>query len=210
MLESLSFCGWMTQILIKILITVFLNSTIRLTAWLKTFLLKGASFYFARWLSKLVEGWHIFFVLVKMILIRLMASFTEVGLRYKLFFNPGTRKMLQGSKFSIHCMPLSKEYSLETREDNNSWRRRSGLTALTCDTTSQHFWFLHYLQFPSPARNSDDIYLDFVWMRGQLTNSTLRPAVGQPLARVAQRFRGQQIKVWWRQMIWRKLLEVRH
>ena len=145
MLESLSFCGWMTQILIKILITVFLNSTIRLTAWLKTFLLKGASFYFARWLSKLVEGWHIFFVLVKMILIRLMASFTEVGLRYKLFFNPGTRKMLQGSKFSIHCMPLSKEYSLETREDNNSWRRRSGLTAMTCDTTSQH-----YLQFPRP------------------------------------------------------------
>ena len=93
MLESLSFCGWITQILIKILITVFLNSTTRLTAWLKTFLLKGASFYFARWLSKLVEGWHIFLVLVKMILIRLMVSFPKVGLRYKLFFfNPGDQE----------------------------------------------------------------------------------------------------------------------
>ena len=38
MLECLSFCGWMTQILIKILITVFLNCTTWLTACLKTFL----------------------------------------------------------------------------------------------------------------------------------------------------------------------------
>lgn len=121
MLESLSFCGWMTQILIKILITVFLNSTTRLTAWLKTFLLKGASFYFARWLSKLVEGWHIFLVLVKMILIRLMVSFTEVGPRYKLFFNPETGKMLQSPKLSIHCLSGSW---LETLQRIFTWNTR--------------------------------------------------------------------------------------
>ena len=59
-------------------------------------------------------------------------------------------------------------------------------------------------------RHNEDIYLEVVWMRGQLVNSTLRPALVQQLARVAQRFRGQQIKVWRRQMIWRKLWEVRH